>query len=1453
MPPKDFSEPAFLPRGKDRLIDALFRHLRHDSIKSLMDCCNSAAQSLVQPLSSHIDEGYETLRETPAGVKYRKFQDVRFEELIFHETKGLLVRVSYACPPALRRGSAMAKSGILEHGMVVAIVGLIGKPKAVSVTFFEVHLREGTESMNCRGGNGLRASVQLSFAQRDNQDDVRRVIHIHKALIDGKFVLVDFGSALLAGFAPCLNQLQRQIGHEKLPFSDRIAPAEGVEATQILPPAYIGEDDFTFDFSSLQQKDYQAPLMAKPSDLVDPDSKAVYLDEIKARTTLDDGQALSLVECLTRPIALCVGPPGTGKSFLGCALVQTLLASQKIAASRKPLLLVCVTNHALDSFLNDLVKRGVKKIVRLGGGSKDAWTKPYSIHQVSRKLKQTERERSQIRHALINVEGLAREGTAWCNALSGKTLSWRAVREHLLQHYKGFYDQFAALDVSRRATTDMRLARQSTGFGYHCWAQGRDLESLRLMTEEFSDYLGLDPKEPVNTDCSRNLRLMLERIMASGRELSHLPSNVNVWSMSPDERTSLMQTWESEMETGTGVEILAEIHNRHYRANQAKKGAHSEVDLRCLEEQEVIGLTTTACAMYGPVLERVGMKVVICEEAGEVMEAHTLCTLFPTIEHAIFIGDPQQLRPHTIERSLSLETEVGQKYRLDESIFERLISPKEPGVSPVPASRLELQRRMHPEIADICRATLYPFLKDHDSTHSHPPVAGMRDRIWWLDHSEPEDVLDPKSPLSRSCTNSFEANMVAAFIRYLMRQDEYGLGDIAVLTPYNGQLALLTKALRSVCAIYLSDKDRAALVEDRAISEDESLLGTRTEVDVLNMLRVSTIDNFQGEEAKVVILTTVRSNAAGRVGFLKTENRINVACSRARDGFYVIGNAACVEQVDMWRKIRNEFVVKKKIGPSFRSICSRHPDRMHMAQTPSDFDSMEVCKIPCGHALACGHRCPESCHPLALHDLMKCQAQCSKVHEPCGHRCQRRCGEPCGDCDAESRAILPCGHFVKKVCKGLQAEDTVCSVILKEVELSCGHSTAALCSAPEGAACSAVCAHALDCGHRCRALCVECQRGLKHPACSSGCLKVLRCGHTCQARFVSRPRRVITQADVQVDATKANVRHASSPVRRSASMASARRCVRKNAVPAPRPAGTDVVIHRSVGYSVACHARRFRAPNLVGRFWNAGIVARVSVASVDLYTFNNAGKIVGMSLLSLGGKTPKVCPTCSASIGDTRRYEALLRVRELPKVASKMVCRIQEKLDWFERSIGQEEENLRVDFSNFAESIRPSPLAAKINSQLLRTRGTTMVPLQSTIAQYREEVVEKFQKDLLHIFASLGEVDTFIAEKISGIVQPAALRCAMLFERCRLVSLSDSLRVADHLMALDDPTGTPQQLGESMAVEIASQAQMHLRRISALTVNRPGRHLRKSESGFQTLRRGFGKLESGARPLSSQA
>lgn len=60
-------------------------------------------------------------------------------------------------------------------------------------------------------------------------------------------------------------------------------------------------------------------------------------------------------------------------------------------------------------------------------------------------------------------------------------------------------------------------------------------------------------------------------------------------------------------------------------------------------------------------------------------------------------------------------------------------------------------------------------------------------------------------------------------------------------------------------------------------------------------VRISTVDNYQGEENDIILLSLVRSNNFDQIGFLKTSNRICVALSRARNGLYIFGNKTCLK------------------------------------------------------------------------------------------------------------------------------------------------------------------------------------------------------------------------------------------------------------------------------------------------------------------------------------------------------------------------------------------------------------------------------------------------------------------------------------------------------------------------------------------------------------------------------
>ena len=88
---------------------------------------------------------------------------------------------------------------------------------------------------------------------------------------------------------------------------------------------------------------------------------------------------------------------------------------------------------------------------------------------------------------------------------------------------------------------------------------------------------------------------------------------------------------------------------------------------------------------------------------------------------------------------------------------------------------------------------------------------------------------------------------------------------------------------------------------------------------------MSTVDNFQGEENDIIILSLVRSNKQNNIGFLKSANRVCVALSRARNAFYIIGNASMLTQSELWADVITKLQANNNIGPALNLCCRKHP------------------------------------------------------------------------------------------------------------------------------------------------------------------------------------------------------------------------------------------------------------------------------------------------------------------------------------------------------------------------------------------------------------------------------------------------------------------------------------------------------------------------------------------------
>jgi hypothetical protein len=468
-----------------------------------------------------------------------------------------------------------------------------------------------------------------------------------------------------------------------------------------------------------------------------------------------------------------------------------------------------------------------------------------------------------------------------------------------------------------------------------------------------------------------------------------LRAEQDIKSLAPHERWALAENWVARL-TEVQSDRIFELVDQAKRHREKIHSVHDDVSRRTLLQADVVGVTTTGLARNIKMLCRLGVKVIICEEAAEVMEPHLISALMPGVEHFIQIGDHRQLRPQ-IQNYLqfSLETAAGRAHQLDRSQFERR-AVGEPGLPALPVAQLNVQRRMRPEISQLIRS-VYPNLEDHDCVKNLPSVVGMRDNLFWLDHEHPEDSKDDGARV-KSHSNPWEVSMAKALVHHLVRQGEYKSTDIALLTPYTGQLQKLRASLGNDFEVFVSDRDLETLAKEgfETKPEDEDKppsTGPRKIVErkkLLQTIRLATVDNFQGEEAKVIIVSLVRSNTASKVGFLRTENRINVLLSRAQHGMYLIGNSQTYQNVPMWADVHQQLSARNAVGPALALCCPRHPDTPLLCSEPADF----ALKSPEGGcALTCDKRL-EPCGATPSGSTTRLIA-CSPVRG-CGRRVSTR-------------------------------------------------------------------------------------------------------------------------------------------------------------------------------------------------------------------------------------------------------------------------------------------------------------------------------------------------------------------------------------------------------------------------------------------------------------------------------
>ena len=481
--------------------------------------------------------------------------------------------------------------------------------------------------------------------------------------------------------------------------------------------------------------------------------------------------------------------------------------------------------------MEDIIASGTKQVIRIGAQSKSTVLETHNLRQVALERQDTKTERQQAWGLRKGVEEAAMEVVEVLTELK-QASSTPSILAYLEDENPDHRQQLSTVEDSD------------------------EFQTVRYKhTDPVQQWLNEAATSQGPQDESRSL-LTLE-----GVPLSH---------MNRKERNELFSSWVSTIR-GSLIDQFKVAMDCYITRKGLLTKCSQELDLRCLEAAHVIGVTTSGLARNVDLLRRVQPKVLVCEEAGEILEAHTLTALLPSIEHAIFIGDHEQLRPQVQNYDLSSENPRGEKYSLNVSTFERLIKG-----TGVPHETLQTQRRMDPSISQLIRETLYPDLIDHESVLEYPPVNGMRKRLYWLDHREEEARSDPSNVLEMSHSNDFEVRLVAAIVRHLIRQGVYTSQDIVILTPYVRQLQKIRNMLATSFEIVIDEKDQVELDKQELSNTNLSKPGQTHRAMLSQRLRIATVDNFQGEEATIIVVSLVRSNQANNCGFLRTTNRINV-------------------------------------------------------------------------------------------------------------------------------------------------------------------------------------------------------------------------------------------------------------------------------------------------------------------------------------------------------------------------------------------------------------------------------------------------------------------------------------------------------------------------------------------------------------------------------------------------
>lgn len=305
----------------------------------------------------------------------------------------------------------------------------------------------------------------------------------------------------------------------------------------------------------------------------------------------------------------------------------------------------------------------------------------------------------------------------------------------------------------------------------------------------------------------------------------------------------------------------------HQKMDRLKSRA-TELELRIRSslfgEARVIASTLTGAA--NRVLEGEKYSTLFIDEAAQALEAACWIAIRKA-GRVILAGDHCQLPP-TVKSIMALKGGLGK------TLMERIVENK-----PETVTLLKMQYRMNEQIMKFSSEWFYNGMVESAPMVSHRGILDYDIPMMWIDTAE----CDGKEEFvgeNFGRINRAEAEMTLQTLQqYLEKIGKQRILeesiDVGIISPYRAQVQLLRKELR----------------------KREFFRPYR------HLLTVNTVDGFQGQERDIILISLVRSNDGGDIGFLRDLRRMNVAITRARMKLIILGSSETMTSHPFYKKL----------------------------------------------------------------------------------------------------------------------------------------------------------------------------------------------------------------------------------------------------------------------------------------------------------------------------------------------------------------------------------------------------------------------------------------------------------------------------------------------------------------------------------------------------------------------